>query len=182
VHIRKRLFREPPPKPQHRLNERIRRHEVRVIGPDGNQIGVMTSREALEEARRRGLDLVEIAAEAHPPVCRIMDYGRFQFEQDKKAKEAKKRPQQVEIKEVKLRPNIDDQDFQTKLRMAERFLKKGKHVKVTIMFRRREMRRPENGYKLLERVAEELSDLATVSKPPPAELPGRDLTMVVKPA
>jgi len=138
--------------------------------------------QARERAQEAGLDLVEVAPDARPPVCRIMDYGRFQFEQDKKAKEARKRQQQIEIKEVKLRPNIDDQDFQTKLNMAIRFLKKGKHVKITIMFRRREMRRPENGYKLLQRVAEGLEDIAVVDKQPPEQLTGRDLTMVVRPA
>ena len=163
------------------MNDRIRFPEIRVIGPDGEQIGVMPVSQAREQARAADLDLVEIAPEARPPVCRIMDYGRFQFEQDKKAKEARKRQQQIEIKEVKLRPNIDGQDFQTKLNMAIRFLKKGKHVKITIMFRRREMRRPENGYKLLQRVAEGLEDLAIVDKEPPRQLTGRDLTMVVRP-
>jgi translation initiation factor IF-3 len=141
----------------------------------------MSVTQAREQARAADLDLVEISAEARPPVVRIMDYGRFQFEQEKKAKEARKRQQQIEIKEVKLRPSIDGQDFQTKLNMAIRFLKKGKHVKITIMFRRREMRRPENGYKLLQRVAEGLQDIAIVDKQPPEQLIGRDLTMVVRP-
>ncbi len=153
-----------------------------MIDPEGEQLGIMPTPDALGEARSRGLDLVEIAPDARPPVCRIMDYGRFQFEQDKKAKQARKRQQQIEIKEVKLRPSIDDQDLRTKLSMAERFLKKGKHVKVTIMFRAREMRRPENGYKLLERVVHELEDVAVIEQPPPPVLTGRDLTMVIKPA
>lgn len=133
-------------------------------------------------AREAGLDLVEIAPTARPIVCKIMDYGRFLYEQEKKAKEARKQQQQIEIKEVKLRPNIDDQDFLTKVGMAERFLKKGKHVKVTIMFRRREMRRPENGFELLRRVAEELADVAVMEREPPRELQGRDLSMMLKPA
>jgi translation initiation factor IF-3 len=141
----------------------------------------MSVTQAREQARAADLDLVEISAEARPPVVRIMDYGRFQFEQEKKAKEARKRQQQIEIKEVKLRPSIDGQDFQTKLNMAIRFLEKGKHVKITIMFRRREMRRPENGYKLLQRVAEGLQGIAIVDKQPPEQLIGRDLTMVVRP-
>ena len=106
------------------------------------------------------MDLVEVAPEARPIVCKIMDYGRFLYEQEKKAKEAKKRQQTVEIKEVKLRPAIDDHDFHTKVKMAERFLLKGNKVKVTVMFRRREMRRPENGYEVLARACEELGELA----------------------
>jgi translation initiation factor IF-3 len=128
------------------------------------------------------MDLVEVAPEARPIVCKIMDYGRFLYEQEKKAKEAKKRQQTVEIKEVKLRPAIDDHDFQTKVKMAERFLRKGNKVKVTVMFRRREMRRPENGYDVLARVQEQLADIATVEQMPPPTLEGRDLSMVLKQA
>jgi translation initiation factor IF-3 len=138
--------------------------------------------EARRLARDRGLDLVEIAANARPPVCKIMDYGKFQFERDKKAKEARKRQHRVETKEVKLRPNIGDHDFNTKLRNAERFLTSGCHVKLTIMFRMRELRRPENGYELLNRAVAELADVARVESPPPDRLQGRDLSMVLKPS
>jgi len=110
-----------------------------------------------------------------------MDYGRFRYEQEKKAREAKKQQHQIDIKEVKYRPNINEHDFQTKTKMAERFLSQGKHVKVTVMFRRREMRRPENGYEILRRVMEELEEIAKVDREPTPELEGRDLTMVLIP-
>jgi translation initiation factor IF-3 len=153
-----------------------------VIDPEGNQIGVLPVEEARAKAREFGMDLVEIAPDARPPVCKILDYGKFQFEQDKRAKEAKKKQAQIEIKEVKFRPNIGDHDFDTKLKRARRFLEKGNHVKLTIMFRRREMRRPENGYDILRRAAEELGETAEVAQAPPPKLEGRDLSMVVRPA
>ncbi len=149
---------------------------------DGQQVGVVSLDEARAVARERGLDLVEVASTARPIVCKIMDYGRFLYEQEKKAKEAKRQQHQVEIKEVKFRPNIDDHDFLTKVNMARRFLEKGKHVKMTVMFRRREMRRPENGYEVLARACEELGDVAAVERPAPPTLEGRDLSMVVKQA
>jgi translation initiation factor IF-3 len=133
-------------------------------------------------ANDRGLDLVEIAPDARPPVCKIMDYGKFIFERDKKAKEAKRRQHRIETKEVKFRPSIGDHDFATKLRRAESFLRSGYHVKLTIMFRMRELRRPENGYDLLHRATNELADVAAVENPPPERLQGRDLTMVLRPA
>lgn len=136
--------------------------------------------EARDHAREAGLDLVEVAPDARPIVCKILDYGRYSYEQEKKAKESRRQQHQIETKEVKLRPNIDDHDLATKLGMAKRFLKKGKQVKVTIMFRRREMRRPEIGYELLERVIDELDDLASVESPPPKTLQGRDLSMVLR--
>ena len=138
-----------------RINERIRLSPVRLIGADGEQVGVLPVDEALKMAREAGLDLVEVAATSRPIVCKIMDYGRFRFEQEKKAREAKKQQHQVDIKEVKYRPNINIHDFETKTRRARKFLEQGKHVKVTIMFRMREMRRPENGFELLRRVAED---------------------------
>ena len=137
--------------------------------------------EALRTARAKGLDLVEVAPGARPIVCKIMDYGRFRYEQEKKAREAKKQQHQIELKEVKYRPNINEHDFQTKTRRARKFLEQGKHVKVTIMFRRREMRRPENGYEILRKVREELKDVAKVDREPTPELEGRDLTMVMSP-
>jgi translation initiation factor IF-3 len=178
----KKTFREPPPLPEHRINDRINFSPVRLIGHDGAQIGIVPLELAKEKAQEQGMDLVEVAPEARPIVCKIMDYGRFLYEQEKKAKEAKKRQQTVEIKEVKLRPAIDDHDFQTKVKMAERFLRKGNKVKVTVMFRRREMRRPENGYEVLARVQEELADIATVEQMPPPTLEGRDLSMVLRQA
>jgi translation initiation factor IF-3 len=155
---------------------------VRLIDPEGNQLGVLPVEEARAKAQALGMDLVEIAPQARPVVCKIMDYGRFLYEQEKKAKDAKRQQHQIEIKEVKLRPAIDDADFLTKVKMAERFLKKGKRVKVTVMFRRRELRRPENGYEVLSRVLQELADIAEVEQRPPETLEGRDLTMVLKQA
>ncbi|MCD4750200.1 MAG: translation initiation factor IF-3 [Thermoanaerobaculales bacterium] len=178
--IRKYAFREAPDQPKVRINERIRLSPVRLIDEEGEQVGVLSVDEALQLARSKGLDLVEVAANSRPIVCKIMDYGRFRYEQEKKAREAKKHQQQVEIKEVKYRPNINQHDFDTKTNRARKFLEKGKHVKVTIMFRRREMRRPENGFELLKRVAEDLSELAKVDRMP-TELEGRDLTMVIRP-
>ena len=137
--------------------------------------------EAIALARERGLDLVEVAPNVRPVVCKIMDYGRFIFEREKKAKKAKQHQHRTEIKEVKFRPNVSDHDFETKLRMAERFLLKGQHVKVTIMFRRPELRRPENGYELLRRATEGLAEIAVVEQAPPPQLTGRDLSMVLKP-
>jgi translation initiation factor IF-3 len=153
-----------------------------VISPEGEQVGVLRVEEALQRARERNLDLVEVAPNVRPPVCKMMDYGRFKFERDQREKEARKRQSQIEVKEVKLRPNIGDHDLETKLGRARHFLDKGNHVKLTIMFRRREMRRPENGFELLARATELLSGHAEVAQPPPPELPGRDLSMVLKPA
>jgi translation initiation factor IF-3 len=176
------MFREPPPKAEHRINEDIRYTPVRVVSSDGEQIGVIPVDEARQAAADQGKDLVEIAPNARPPVCKIMDYGRFIFERDKKAKEAKRKQHTVEIKEVKFRPSIGDHDFETKVRRARKFLRSGCHVKLTIMFRMRELRRPENGYEILQRAAEELASVAGVEAPPPDRLTGRDLTMVLKPS
>ncbi len=179
--IRKYAFREDPDKPQVRINERIRLSPVRLIDDEGGQVGVLPVDEALRMARSKGLDLVEVAANSRPIVCKIMDYGRFRYEQEKKAREAKKQQHQVDVKEVKFRPNINIHDFETKVRRAEKFLSQGKHVKITIMFRMREMRRPENGYILLERVRDKLANMAKVDREPTKELEGRDLTMVLRP-
>jgi len=178
--IRKFAFRDDPDAPQVRINERIRLSPVRLVDDEGNQVGVVPVEEALKLAREKGLDLVEVAANSRPIVCKIMDYGRFRYEQEKKAREAKKQQHAVEVKEVKYRPNINIHDFETKTRKARKFLDEGKHVKVTIMFRMREMRRPENGFDLLQRVADDLSDIAKVDQMP-TRLEGRDLTMVVRP-
>ncbi len=178
--IRKFAFRDDPDAPQVRINERIRLSPVRLVDDEGNQVGVVPIEEALKLAKEKGLDLVEVAANTRPVVCKIMDYGRFRYEQEKKAREAKKQQHAVEVKEVKYRPNINIHDFETKTRKAREFLGEGKHVKVTIMFRMREMRRPENGFDLLQRVADDLADVAKVDQMP-TRLEGRDLTMVVRP-
>lgn len=164
------------------MNQRIRISPVRVIAPDGEQIGVLPVEQALKEAHDRGLDLVEVSPNTRPPVCKIMDYGQFKYERDQREKVARKRQTQIEVKEVKFRPNIGDHDFETKLNRARDFLDNGKHVRLTVMFRMREMRRPENGYQLLDKAKEELDDIAVVASPPPREPSGRDLSMVVKPA
>ncbi len=153
---------------------------MRLIGDDGEQLGVVSIDEALRIARSKNLDLVEVSANSRPIVCKILDHGRYRFEQEKKAKEAKRQQHNIEVKEVKMRPNINTHDFHTKLRHARRFLDQGKHVKVTIMFRMREMRRPENGFDLLRRVREELVEVAKADRIP-TSLEGRDLTMVVRP-
>ena len=154
---------------------------MRVIGADGDQVGVMPVREAVDLAHEQGLDLVEVAPDSRPPVCKIMDYGRFVFERDKKARHARRQQQKTETKQVKVRPNIGDHDLATKLGMAESFLRDGYQVKLTVMFRMRELRRPENGYELLSRATERLADVARVETPPPPELNGRDLSMVFRP-
>jgi translation initiation factor IF-3 len=179
--IRKYAFREDPDAPKVRINERIRLSPVRLIDDEGNQVGVVPVDEALRMAREKGLDLVEVAATTRPIVCKIMDYGRFRYEQEKKAREAKKQQHTVDVKEVKYRPNINQHDFDTKTKRARKFLEQGKHVKVTIMFRMREMRRPENGFELLRRVVEDLEDIASLENFP-KDLQGRDLTMVLRPA
>lgn len=155
---------------------------MRVIDSDGGQIGILPIEEAIEAAANRGLDLVEVSPTARPPVCKIMDYGQFKYERDQREKHAKQRQAQIDVKEVKFRPNIGDHDFETKLNRARSFINKGNHVRLTVMFRMREMRRPENGFHLLEKAREELDDVADVASPPPRELSGRDLSMVVKPA
>ena len=182
IRARKKFFREPPPQRDHRVNDKIRISPVRVIDAEGEQVGVIPVEEARTLAREAGLDLVEVAAEARPPVCKIMDYGRFVFDREKKAKEAKRNQHRVDTKEVKFRPNIGDHDFETKAKRAEKFLKQGCQVKLTIMFRMRELRRPENGYDILSRATEALADVAAIEAPPPERLQGRDLSMVLKPA
>ncbi|MBS6162568.1 translation initiation factor IF-3 [Hydrogeniiclostridium mannosilyticum] len=157
------------------INEDIRDREVRVIGPDGAQLGVMTSKEALEQAFAQNLDLVKIAPQATPPVCKIIDYGKYRFEQTKREKEAKKNQRIVDIKEVRLSLNIDVHDFETKVGHAVRFLKGGDKVKASIRFRGREMGHPEIGYDVMKRFAEALEEVAVVEKP--AKLEGRNMLM-----
>lgn len=162
-----------------RINEQIRCREIRVIDEKGDQIGVMNPRDAMKLADEKGLDLVEVSPGAKPPVCRIMDYGKYRYEQNKKERETRKNQKVITIKEVKLRPNIEDHDFNTKVRNAAKFLAAGDKVKVTIMFRGREVTRPEAGKELCERVAQEVADVAKVEKA--AKVEGRNMTMMLVP-
>jgi len=150
---------------------------VRVVTDTNEQMGVMSLRSALQIAEERHMDLVEVAPNGKPPVCRIMNYGKYRYEQQKREKEAKKKQKVLILKEVKLRPNIEDHDFYVKMKAAQRFLAEGSKVKVTIMFRGREMSHPELGEKLLVRFAEELKEIARVEKEPKIE--GRNMTMVI---
>ncbi|MEG6512482.1 translation initiation factor IF-3 [Desulforamulus ruminis] len=161
------------------MNEEIRAREVRVVDADNNQLGIMPAKEALRLAEERQLDLVEVAPMAKPPVCRIMDFGKFKYEQSKREKEAKKKQRIIQVKEVKLRPRIEDHDYQVKAKNAERFLKDGDKVKVTIMFRGREIVHTQLGHKLLIRLAEDLKDLCTVERQP--KLEGKNMIMILAP-
>jgi translation initiation factor IF-3 len=152
---------------------------VRLVGADGEQIGVIDTREALRQARDLDLDLVEVAPQADPPVCRIMDYGKFKYERDVRQKEARKKQSRTGLKEIKFRPKIDPHDYATKKGHVARFLKGGNKVKVTIMFRGREQSRPELGFRLLQRLAEDIADLGTVEAAPKQD--GRNMTMVIAP-
>jgi len=150
-----------------------------LVGADGQQIGIVSIQDAMQRAQDLDLDLVEVAPQANPPVCRIMDYGKFKYERDVRQKEARKRQVRVEVKEMKMRPKIDPHDYRTKKGHIERFLKQGARVKVTIMFRGREMAHTELGRKLLDRLTEDLKELATVDAYP--KLDGRNMIMVVAP-
>ena len=160
-----------------RINERIRARSVMLIGSAGEKLGVKPTPEALSLARTEGLDLVEVAANADPPVCRIMDFGKYRYEQDQKRKESRKKASNVVIKEMKFRPKIDEHDYTTKMKHVERFLQEGSKVKLTIMFRGREMAHPELGRKILERVAEQVKEFAVVESAPKQD--GRNMTMVL---
>jgi len=161
------------------LNERIRSPQVRLVGADGEQIGVVTTQEALQRAREADLDLVEVAPQANPPVCRIMDYGKFKYERDIRQKEARKKQSRTELKEIKFRPKIDAHDYGTKKGHVERFLRGGHKVKVTIMFRGREMTHTELGRKILDRLVGDLGEMVTVESMPKQE--GRNMIMVISP-
>jgi len=162
-----------------RINEKIRADQVRLIGPDGEQVGIVNTSEALAYADKLNLDLVEVAPMATPPVCKVMDYGKYRYEQEQKAKEARKRQTTISIKEIKLRPKIDDHDFETKKGHVERFLKKGDKVKLTIMFRGRELMHPHLGERLLRRMAADLVDICDVESEP--NLDGRNMVMMLAP-
>jgi len=161
-----------------RINLRIRAKEIRVIGENGEQLGVLTVPEALQKAEEAGLDLVEVAPTAAPPVCRIIDYSKYKYEQEKKEKEAKKKQKVVHIKEIRLGPKIGEHDYQFKLRNLEDFLKRGDKVKVTMMFRGREMAHMDLGRKLLDRLASEISSIGEIEETP--RLEGRIISMVVR--
>jgi len=162
-----------------RINEKIRADVVRLIGPDGEQVGIVGVPEALNYADRLNLDLVEVAPMANPPVCKVMDYGKYRYEQEQKAKEARKRQTTISIKEIKLRPKIDDHDFDTKKGHVERFLRKGDKVKLTIMFRGRELVHPHLGERLLRRMADDLAEIGEVESEP--SLDGRNMVMMLAP-
>lgn len=162
-----------------RINDEIRVREVRVTSATGEQLGIMTTQEALRQAEEQHLDLVEVAPKAKPPVCRIMDFGRYRYEQQKRDKEAKKKQKVVTIKEVKLRPNIEDHDFDVKLKNALRFLEEGNKVKVTIMFRGRELSHQDLGRAVLQKVAVKLKDLVIIERD--AKLEGKNMIMILAP-
>ena len=177
--IPRRFDRRPPERDTTRINERIRVPEVRLVDEKGEQIGVMKVDDALNYARERDLDLVEIAPEARPPVCRVLDYSKYKYEQEQKKKAARKHQQQVTVREMKLRPKIATHDYETKKGHILRFLKHGQKVKVTIMFRGREMAHPERGEALLRKVADELAEFGTIEQRPNQE--GRNMIMILAP-
>ncbi|MBO9321181.1 MAG: translation initiation factor IF-3 [Roseiflexus sp.] len=162
-----------------RINNRIRAREVRLIDENGAQVGIVSIRDALSMAEERGLDLVEVAPNAVPPVCRILDYGKFRYEQSKKEREARKNQKQVEVKQIRLEPKTDDHDLEVKAKQARRFLLEGDKVKFNLRFRGREIFHQEIGLEMLERMAEELRDISIVEQRPTME--GRVLTLLLAP-
>ena len=163
----------------HQLNEEIRDKELRLIGNGGDQLGIMSAEEALRIADEQGLDLVKISPQANPPVCKLMDYGKYRFEQSKREKEARKNQHVVEIKEIRMSPGIDVGDFNVKLKNAQKFLADGDRVKVSVRFRGREMAHTDIGKKLLDRFAEQCAEVANVDKG--AKLEGRNMSMFLSP-
>jgi translation initiation factor IF-3 len=164
---------------QENVNEKIRAPEVRVIGVDGTQLGIMSTNRALELATSESLDLVEVAPNADPPVCKIMDYGKFKYQKSKRSQEAKKKQTVIQVKEVKIRPKTDEHDLQVKIRHIKRFLDQKDKAKVTILFRGREIAYTDRGMVVLERIIEELKDEAVVERSPAME--GRNLVMILAP-
>ena len=162
-----------------RINEEIRIREVRVTDANGEQLGIMLTRDALRLAEEQHLDLVEVAPKARPPVCRIMDFGKYRYEQQKRDKEARKKQKVVTVKEVKLRPNIEQHDFEVKLKSAQRFIEEGNKVKVTIMFRGRDLSHPEIGTAVLDRIAKAMEETVSVERA--AKLEGKNMTMILSP-
>jgi translation initiation factor IF-3 len=180
VSVPRRFDRRPPERDTTRINERIRVPEVRLIDDEGNQIGVLKTADALAFAQERELDLVEVAPEARPPVCRVLDYSKYKYEQAQKVKQARKHQQQITVREIKFRPKIAEHDYDTKKHHVERFLRHKDKVKVTIMFRGREVTHPERGTAILDRLAEELAELGVVEQHPTQE--GRNMTMMMAPS
>ena len=159
------------------INEQIRDREVRLVGADGEQLGIMSSRDAQKIADEAGLDLVKIAPNAKPPVCKVIDYGKYRYEQARREKDAKKKQKTVELKEIRLSPNIDTNDLNTKMNAAKKFLAKGNKVKITLRFRGREMAHMNSSKHILDDIAENISDVAVVEKAPKIE--GRSIGMVL---
>jgi translation initiation factor IF-3 len=180
VPVPRRFDRRPPERDLTRTNERIRVPEVRLVGEDGKQIGVVKTTEALAYAQERDLDLVEVAPDARPPVCRVLDYSKYKYEQAQKQKAARKHQQQITIREIKFRPKIAQNDYDTKKGHVKRFLLGRDRVKVTIMFRGREVTHPERGTALLQKLAGELSEIAVVEQTPLQD--GRNMTMMLAPS
>jgi translation initiation factor IF-3 len=180
VPVPRRFDRRPPERDLTRINDRIRVPEVRLVGEDGKQIGVIKTPEAIAYAQERDLDLVEVAPEARPPVCRVLDYSKYKYEQAQKLKAARKHQQQITIREIKFRPKIAQNDYDTKKGHVRRFLLGKDRVKVTIMFRGREVTHPERGTALLDRLAEELGDVAVIEQTPLQD--GRNMTMMLGPS
>ena len=177
--IPRKFDRRPPERDETRINEMIRVPQVRLIGDDGTQVGVVSRDEALAYARQRDLDLVEVAADARPPVCRVLDYSKWKYEQEQKQKAARKHQKQVHVREIKLRPKIATNDYETKKGHVRRFLDSDNKVKVTIMFRGREMTHPERGEALLMRLADDVQDLGVIEQRPNQD--GRNMTMMLGP-
>lgn len=169
----------PPKNDGPRVNREIDARSIRLVGADGEMIGVVTLREGLIMAEEAGLDLVEVSPNAEPPVCKILDYGKFKYEAQKKKNEAKKKQKVIEVKEIKLRPNIDDNDYDVKMRNMRKFLEEGDKVKVTLRFRGRELAHQDLGMKVLERVRDDLEGLGKIEQIPKME--GRQMVMVIAP-
>jgi len=180
VPVPRRFDRRPPDRDTTRINDRIRVPEVRLVGEDGKQIGVVKTPDALSYAQERDLDLVEVAPEARPPVCRVLDYSKYKYEQAQKQKAARKHQQQITIREIKFRPKIAQNDYDTKKGHVTRFLRGHDKVKITIMFRGREVTHPERGTALLDRLAGELADIAVIEQNPLQD--GRNMTMLLAPS
>ena len=177
--IPRRFDRRPPERDTTRINDRIRVSEVRLIDENGEQVGIVPTPDALERARERDLDLVEVAPNSKPPVTRILDYSKYKYEQEQKAKAARKHQHQVNVREIKLRPKIAQHDYETKRGHVERFLKQQDKVKVTIMFRGREQSHPERGRMLLDRLLQDVSEIGVMEQAPLQE--GRNMTMLLAP-
>jgi translation initiation factor IF-3 len=180
VPVPRKFDRRPPERDQTRINDRIRVPEVRLIGADGKQIGIVKTSEALSYAQERDLDLVEVAPDARPPVCRVLDYSKYKYEQAQKQKAARRHQQQITVREIKFRPKIAQNDYDTKKGHVSRFLKNKDKVKITIMFRGREVTHPERGTALLEKLAGELSEIGVVEQSPVQD--GRNMTMLLAPS